>query len=83
MLKIYACISPNKAEFAPLLYAGHIEEGLASAHKYGYDGVELNILAAAAKKDFGARGFYGVTSNWNAREVLDDYLLSATARGDV
>lgn len=44
MLKISACISPNMAEFAPLLFAGHIDEGLTAAHKYGYDGVELNIL---------------------------------------
>jgi sugar phosphate isomerase/epimerase len=44
MLKISACISPNKAEFAPLLFSGRIEEGLTSANKYGYDGVELNIL---------------------------------------
>lgn len=44
MLKFSACISPNRAEFAPLLYSGRIDEGLASANKYGYDGVELNIL---------------------------------------
>jgi iron complex outermembrane receptor protein len=41
--------------------------------------IDVNILAAAATKDFGARGFYGVTPSWNAQEVLDDYLVSASA----
>ena len=47
MLKLSACLTPNKAEFAPLLFAGRIFKGLDHAHRCGYDGVELNILDSA------------------------------------
>lgn len=44
MLKIGLCLSPTKPGMAPLLYQGDIVNGLESASKYGYDGVELSLL---------------------------------------
>jgi sugar phosphate isomerase/epimerase len=37
-------LSPTKANFAPLLFAGDMNRGMEIAAQLGYDGVELNLL---------------------------------------
>jgi sugar phosphate isomerase/epimerase len=37
-------LSPTKAEFGPLLFAGDLDQGIEVAAELGYDGVELNLL---------------------------------------
>jgi sugar phosphate isomerase/epimerase len=43
-MKTCLAISPTKANFAPLLYAGDMNLGMEKAAELGYDGVELNLL---------------------------------------
>ena len=42
-MKISIALSPRKAAFAPLLYAGDMEHGIRRAAELGYDGLELNL----------------------------------------
>ncbi len=44
MMKTCLAISPTKANFAPLLFAGDMDLGMEMAAELGYDGVELNLL---------------------------------------
>jgi 5-keto-L-gluconate epimerase len=44
MMKTCLAISPTKANFAPLLFAGDMNLGMEMAAELGYDGVELNLL---------------------------------------
>lgn len=41
---------------------------------------QTDIAAAFSRKEFGARGYYGVTSAWPAEEKLDDNLVVASSR---
>lgn len=42
----------------------------------------LDLLAAAQRKLFGARGYYGVNPDWYADEQIDDFLVYAGYRID-
>lgn len=46
------------------------------------DQLQVDAVASVASKEFGARGFYGVTDDWDAEEKIDDklFLVSAEAR---
>ncbi len=44
MIKFCMALSPTKANFAPLLFAGDMDLGMEAAARLGYDGVELNLL---------------------------------------
>ncbi len=44
MIKFCMALSPSKANFAPLLFAGDMNLGMETAARLGYDGVELNLL---------------------------------------
>ena len=44
MIKFCMALSPTKANFAPLLFAGDMNKGIEIASQIGYDGVELNLL---------------------------------------
>lgn len=43
---------------------------------------QSDIIAARQWKEFGARGYYGVTTNWAAEEEIEDTLVAATHRQD-
>lgn len=43
MMKCCVALSPTKANFAPLLFAGDLNLGMQMAAKLGFDGVELNL----------------------------------------
>ncbi len=43
MIKTCLALSPTKANFAPLLFSGDLEQGFKKAHELGYDGVELSL----------------------------------------
>jgi 5-keto-L-gluconate epimerase len=43
MIKFCMALSPTKANFAPLLFAGNMNLGMETAAQLGYDGVELNL----------------------------------------
>ncbi len=43
-MKFCMALSPTKANFAPLLFAGDMNLGIETAARLGYDGVELNLL---------------------------------------
>ncbi len=47
MIKFCMALSPSKANFAPLLFAGDLNQGIETAAQMGYDGVELNLLDSA------------------------------------
>jgi 5-keto-L-gluconate epimerase len=47
MIKCCMALSPTKANFAPLLFAGDMYLGMEIAAKLGFDGVELNLLDSA------------------------------------
>ena len=42
MFKVVS-LSPTKAKFAPLLFAGNLLQGLKKASELGYDGVEISL----------------------------------------
>jgi len=44
MMKSCMALSPTRAKFAPLLFAGEMNLGMETAAHLGYDGVELNLL---------------------------------------
>lgn len=44
--------------------------------------ISLNLLVGISAREFGARGFYGVTPNWNAIEKIDDQLILLSASSD-
>jgi sugar phosphate isomerase/epimerase len=44
MIKTCLALSPTKANFAPLLFAGDMFLGMETAAQLGYEGVELNLL---------------------------------------
>jgi sugar phosphate isomerase/epimerase len=48
MLKYCMALSPTKANFAPLLFAGDMQLGMETAAQLGYDGVELNLRDSTA-----------------------------------
>ncbi|HDY74037.1 MAG TPA: sugar phosphate isomerase/epimerase [Euryarchaeota archaeon] len=43
-MKLSLALTPQKAAFAPLLFAGDMEHGIKRAAELGYEGIELNIL---------------------------------------
>jgi hypothetical protein len=43
------------------------------------DGARADVLLASGHKAFGARGYYGVTPDWDATETIEDTLLLAAA----
>ncbi len=43
MIKTCLALSPTKANFAPLLFAGDLDQGFKKARQLGFDGVELNL----------------------------------------
>jgi 5-keto-L-gluconate epimerase len=47
MMNFCMALSPTKAKFAPLLFAGEMNLGMEIAAHLGYDGVELNLLDSA------------------------------------
>jgi 5-keto-L-gluconate epimerase len=47
MMNCCMALSPTKAEFAPLLFAGNLDQGIEVAAELGYNGVELNLLDSA------------------------------------
>jgi len=40
MIKLCLVLSPTKANFAPLLFGGDLDEGFRNTRELGYDGVE-------------------------------------------
>ena len=42
-VKIALCLSPEKSNFSPLLFAGDLYKGINAASNLGYDGVEISI----------------------------------------
>jgi sugar phosphate isomerase/epimerase len=43
-MEIGVSLSPTRSRFAPILFAGDLDEGLAAASRLGYDGIELSLL---------------------------------------
>jgi sugar phosphate isomerase/epimerase len=46
-MKIGLSLSPTSTPFAPLFFAGNLDEGLSVAARLGYEGVELSLLDSA------------------------------------
>ncbi len=46
-MEIGVSLSPTRSGFGPLLFAGDLDEGLRTASRLGYDGVELSLLDSA------------------------------------
>jgi len=42
-IRFSVALSPSESVFGPLLFAGHLEEGLEKAAQIGFDGVELSL----------------------------------------
>jgi 5-keto-L-gluconate epimerase len=42
-VKIALCLSPEKSNFSPLLFAGELYKGINTVAELGYDGVEISI----------------------------------------
>lgn len=48
-MKLSIALSPTRAVFAPLLFAGNLAQGIRRAAALGYDGIELNIRDTATE----------------------------------
>lgn len=87
-MKTCLALSPTKARFAPLLYAGDLHLGMQKAAELGFDGVELNLRDSDALNQEAILGWanqyhLAVPSLGTGQSYFEDGLSLADTRPEI